>query len=218
MENGGVALTGRTDPEARVRLLSPDGGAYGVTAGADGVWTLAMPPTQVVRLLGVSEVIGSRAVQSLGYLAVEPAPGQPAILLRAGAGSQALAIATSAPRIAAVDFDGAGGVVISGFGRPGVPVKVQLDGAVAGEARPDSGGRFSVTPSFALKPGLHQAEAQSAVGQDHAAFAVSPAPAISGLPFVGQRQANDWRIDWLTPAGAVQTTLVFDPPQSGGQP
>jgi len=192
MDGGSVALAGRTDPEARVRLQSPDGSAYGVTAGADGGWTLAAPVAPVARLLSVSEVVGSRAVQSVGYLAVLPAPGQAAIMLRAGGGSQAFASASSAPWISAIDFD---------------------DG---GEARPGSDGRFSVTPTFLLKPGLHEAEAQSAVGQNHANFALGAGPTISGSPVVGQRQSSDWRLDWLTPAGAPQTTLVFDPPQTSG--
>jgi len=216
MEDGGVALGGKTDSEARVRLQSPDGSAYGVTAGADGSWTLATPLAQGVRLLGVAEVIGSRAVQSVGYLAVLPAPGQAAILLRAGAGSQTLAAATASPWISAIDFDADGGAVISGTGRPGVPVRVAVDGVAAGEGRPDASGRFSVMPSFTLKSGLHRADAQSSVGQGHASFAVTPAAPIAGAPFAGQRQAEDWRIDWLTPAGAPQTTLVFDRPDAGG--
>jgi hypothetical protein len=218
MNGGGVALAGRTDPEARVRLQSPDGAAYGVTAGADGAWTLATPPDQAVRLLGVSEVVGSRAVQSMGYLAVLPAAGQPAILLRAGGGSQTLAPASSAPWISAIDFDTGGGTVICGLGRPGVPVRVVVDGVVAGEARPDSDGRFTVTPTFALKPGDHQADVQSSIGEDHASFFVSASPPLSTPSFVGLRQPRDWRIDWLTPAGAPQTTLAFDPPENGRRP
>jgi hypothetical protein len=215
MDNGGVALAGRTDPEARVRLQSPDGAAYGVTAGADGTWTLATPSEHAVRLLGVSEVVGSRVVQSMGYLAVLPVPGQAAILLRAGGGSQAMAPAPSAPWIAAIDFDAGGGAVICGLARPGVPVRVVVDGVVAGEARPDADGRFSVAPTLALNPGAHQAVAQSTLGEGHAAFVVSPAPALSTPSFVGQRQAAGWRIDWLTPGGAPQTTLAFDPPKAG---
>jgi hypothetical protein len=218
MDGGGVALGGRTNPEARVRLQSPDGAAYGVTAGADGTWTLATPPAPGVRLLGVSEVVGSRAVQSTGYLAILPAPGQPAIMLRAGGGSQVFPVAAAAPWISAVDVDGGGGASVSGVGRPGVPVRMVVDGVAAGEARPDAQGRFSVAPTFTLKPGLHQAVAQSSLGHGKADFVVSQAAPISGPPFFGQRQANDWRIDWLTPGGAPQTTLVFDPPQAGARP
>ena len=218
LDGGGVALAGRTDPEARVRLQSPDGAAYGVTAGADGTWTLATPPVQGVKLLGVSEVVGSRAVQSMGYLAVLPAPGQAAILLRAGGGSQSLTPAASAPWISAIDFDGGGGAVICGLARPGAPVRVVVDGVVAGEARPDADGHFAVAPTFAVKPGAHQADVQSTLGDGHAGFVISAAPPLSAPSFAGQRQAAGWRIDWLTPAGAPQTTLVFDPPEGGRRP
>ena len=216
MDGGGVALTGRTEPEARIRLQSPDGAAYGVTASADGTWSLVVPAPQIVRLLGISEVVGSRAVQSMGYLAILPGSGQPAILLRAGGGSHTLGSASDAPWISVVDFDGGGGAVISGLGKPGAPVRVTVDGSVVGEARPDGNGRFSVTPPFALKPGLHQVEILSTSGQARAAFMVSTPAPLSNPSFVGQRQANDWRIDWLTPAGAPQITLAFDPPGRGG--
>ena len=215
LEGGGVALSGHTDPEARVRLQSPGGPAYGVTAGADGTWTLATPPVETVRLLGISEVVGSRAVQSEGYLAVIPAPGQPAIMLRAGSGSQAIAAAAAAPWISAVDFDAGGGAVVSGLAKPGDPVRVSVDGASAGEARPDPSGHFSVELTTMLTAGGHRAEAQSGAGVSRIDFAFAPPPPISGLPYVSQRQANDWRIDWLTPGGAPQTTLAFDPPKGG---
>jgi len=216
MDGGGVALTGRTEPEARIRLQSPDGAASGVTASADGTWSLVEAAPQAVRLLGVSEVVGSRAVQSTGYLAVLPGPGQPAILLRAGGGSQTLEQASAAPWVSAVDFDDGGGAVISGLGKPGAPVHVTIDDASAGEARPDGNGHFSVTPPFPLKPGPHQTQVLSTFGKARAAFTVSAPAPLSTPSFVGQRQANDWRIDWLTPAGAPQTTLAFDPPGRGG--
>ncbi len=214
-DGGGVTLAGHTDPEARVRLQSPSGPAYGITAGADGTWTLATPPLQAVRLLGISEVVGSRAVQSEGYLAVIPEPGQPAVMLRAGGGSHAIAPAPTAPWISTIDFDAGGGAVISGLAKPNEPVRVGIDGASAGEARPDAEGRFSVELATMLRPGAHRAEVQSAAGANHVDFAFAPPPPISGMPFAGQRQANDWRIDWLTPGGAPQTTLAFDPPKAG---
>jgi hypothetical protein len=213
LDNGGVSLSGHTDPEARVRLQSPSGPAYGVTAGADGTWTLSTPRLDAVRFLGISEVVGSRAIQSEGYLAVIPGPGQPAVMLRSGGGSHAIALAQAAPWIAAVDFDASGGAVVSGLAKPNDPVRVTVDGATAGDARPDAEGRFSVELTTMLRPGLHHADALSTAGASHVDFAFAPPP--SGQSFVGQRQANDWRIDWLTPGGASQTTLAFDPPKAG---
>ena len=213
LDNGGVSLSGRTDPESRIRLQSREGPAYGVTAGADGVWTLSMPPLDALRFLGISEVVGSRSVQSEGYLVVIPGPGQPAVLLRSGGGSHAIAPAPATPWIATVDFDDGGGAVISGLAKPNDPVRVTVDGAAAGDARPDAEGRFSVALTTMLRPGLHHVDAQSAAGAGHADFAFAPPPA--GQSFVGQRQANDWRIDWLTPGDAPQTTLAFDPPKAG---
>ena len=79
-----------------------------------------------------------------------------------------------------------------------------------GEARADAQGRFSFALAAMLKPGDHALVVQSPGGQAGARFSVSRSGPISGLPFRGERQAGDWRIDWLTPAGGAQTTLIMD--------
>jgi hypothetical protein len=89
-------------------------------------------------------------------------------------------------------------------------LRLVLDGQPGGEARADAQGRFSFALAAMLKPGDHELTIQSAGGRSDARFSVSPPGPISGLPFRGQRQAGDWRIDWLTPAGGQQTTLIMD--------
>ena len=81
---------------------------------------------------------------------------------------------------------------------------------VFAEARADAQGRFSFALAAMLKPGDHALVVQSPGGQAGARFSVSRSGPISGLPFRGERQAGDWRIDWLTPAGGAQTTLIMD--------
>jgi hypothetical protein len=209
---GALVISGRSDPGARVRLSSPDAGAYGATANETGAWSLTTPAPQAVRLFGLSEVLGGRAVQGGSYLAVLPEPGRPAVLLRAGGGSAVLGgAATSTPQITAIDYDAGGGAVISGLAKPGVSVRLTVDGGAAGEAKPDDRGQFSIPLGGALKAGAHEAVIQSQSGQGAAAFSVSAPAAIKGLPYAGQREAGDWRIDWLTPGGGPQATLVLDP-------
>jgi hypothetical protein len=217
-QSGGVLLSGSADPDARVRLSSPDGVAYGATATAAGAWSIVAPAETTVRLFGLSEVLGSRSVQGLGYFAVLPAPGRPAVRLRAGGGSEAVSEAEAAPQLTTVDFDSGGGAVVSGLAKPGAPVRVSIDGGAPAEARPDARGWFSVALPGVLKPGDHQAIAQSSGGSRQAVFSISPAAPLGGASYRGQRQAGAWRIDWLTPGGAAQTTLALDASETAARP
>jgi hypothetical protein len=219
-----VVLSGRSDPNARIRLSAPDGNAYGATATAAGTWALAVPVQADVREFGLSEVLGdggiqtSRTIQGDGYIAVLPSPGRPAVVLHAGGGSQALSDIDPAPQLTTVDYDSGGGAVVSGLAKPGAPVRLSVDGGASVEARPDARGWFQAALPGMLKVGSHQATVQFADGERKAAFTLASAAPISGVPYRGQRQAAGWRIDWLTPGGAAQTTLVLDAPQAANKP
>jgi hypothetical protein len=210
---GGVTLSGRADSLVRVRLSSPDGEAYGSTALGDGAWSVPIPPTHGIREFGLSEVIGARAVQGEGYVAVIPGGRPAAVLLRAGSGAVALVPPQAPLKLETVDFDTGGGATVSGTAKPGVVVHVILDGAGAGEARADAAGRYAVTLTMLLRPGAHQIVVETANAVDQAGVAVSAPPPISGLPFHGERQAGSWRIDWVTPGGGVQSTIILDQPE-----
>lgn len=226
----GVVLAGDAEPDVRLRLASPDGGAYGATSDDNGHWILNLPASASVRLFGLSEEIGGRLVQGEGYVAVLPPPGRPAVLLRAGGGATAL-IDSQALRVAAVDFDAAGGGEVSGTAKPGSALRVVVDGAPAGEGHAGPHGHFtmalsapaktgdrqdSIVLTSALKPGAHQIAVQSGGELAQAAVSVSPPPAsFSGLPYQGERVAGGWRIDWLTPGGGPQSTVVLDPAGAG---
>jgi hypothetical protein len=51
-------------------------------------------------------------------------------------------------------------------------------------------------------------------GTRQAGFAISPAAPIGSAPFHAQRQGGGWRVDWVTPGGGPQTTLVLDDPEA----
>jgi hypothetical protein len=208
--DGQIEIVGRADANAEVRLGSPDGTAYEATTDSRGAFSLAMPPATTVRLFGLSEEVRGRRIQGEGDLAVIPAPGRLAALLRAGVGAQTPGKAAASPQITAVDFDAGGGTVASGLARPGAALKLSVDGGAAVEGRADNQGRFSFPLAAALKRGDHQLLVQSASGQAQVHFTLAPAAPIAGLPFRAERQAGDWRIDWLTPGGAAQTTLIMD--------
>ncbi|MDR3512474.1 MAG: hypothetical protein P4L73_12630 [Caulobacteraceae bacterium] len=208
--DGGTVLSGAGEPDVRLRLASPDGGSYGATADDGGRWSIALPPTTQVRLFGLSEELAGRVIQGEGYIAVLPAPGRPAVLLRAGAGAAPLEDAP-APQIIAVDFDAAGGGVVSGAAAPGSAIRGLVDGAAAGETHAGPHGRYSMALAATLKAGAHHVQIQSPAGTIDTALDVSRASEpLTGLPYRGQRLGDRWRIDWLTPGGGPQTTVVFD--------
>ena len=214
---GGVILSGRSGPEVRVRLSSPppNSTAYGATAKDNGQWSITTPDSPDVGLFGVAEELAGRDVQSEGYVAVLPRPGPAGVLLRAGGGA---AVLVPRPllglKIAAVDFDGSGATVVSGLARPGSAARLFVDGAAAGEGRVSDRGRFSISLAGALKAGDHEVRVDSGDQTADAKFSLDRPRALSGLPYHGERTPAGWRIDWLTPGGGEQTTLIFDAAES----
>jgi hypothetical protein len=209
--NGGEMIAGQSEPGARIRLSSPSGAAYGATAQQDGGWTIPAPAANQVRLFGLSEDLGGRLVQGEGYIVLLPSPGRAGALLRAGDGAAALSLPTARPQIVAIDFDSGGGAVVSGAAKPGSALKVSLDGAPAGETRADSAGLYTIDLAAMLKAGDHALLVESTAGSANVKFTAGPPATISGLPYRGERQAGMWRVDWLTPSGGGQTTLIVDP-------
>ncbi len=208
--DGGTVLSGQSEADVRLRLASPDGGAYGATADDHGRWSITLPPSADLRLFGLSEELSGRLVQGEGYVAVLPTPGRSAVLLRAGGGASSLED-SAVPQLTTVDFDAAGSGVISGIAKPGAALRALIDGAAAGETHAGQHGRYSLGMA-SIKPGDHQIQLQSPAGAAQATVTFSAPPAsIPGLPYRGQRQGDAWRIDWLTPGGGPQTTLVLDP-------
>ena len=208
--DGGEVLSGQAEPGVRLRLASPDGGAYGATTDDSGGWSIALPASGQVRLFGLSEEIGGRVIQGEGYVAVLPAPGRPAVLLRAGGGAAPLE-QSPALQIVAVDFDAAGGGVISGTAKPGAPLRAVVDGVAAGDTHAGARGHFAMALAAAIRSGEHELQIQSGAESAAAKVGVSaPQPMPPDVPYRGQRVDGGWRIDWLTPGGGPQTTLVLD--------
>lgn len=216
---GGVELKGLARPDAQIRLLSPDGTAVPATADPSGAWELRAF-VQEPRLYVLADDLSGRLVRARGYIALLPPPGAPAVLLRPGAGPHALGGARAKPLVTAVDYDRGGAGVVSGLAGAGQVVRVQLDGADAGEGRSDGTGAFSVSLSEMLKPGPHKVVVRAVNDQGpdqaaEAAFQVGPPPSEIKPPMTATRLDDGWRLDWVTPGGGVQTTIAFDTEMSG---
>ncbi|MGI8841854.1 MAG: hypothetical protein ACR2F8_13905 [Caulobacteraceae bacterium] len=205
LAGGRTLLIGRADPGARVRLATPAGRAVTALADKGGHWRILLAPSSAVRLFGLSMIEGGRAMQAEGYLAVTPRGS--AAQLRAGAAARVLA-AGPGLRILAADFDRKGGTAVSGTAAPGADLSVRVDGAEKGRTRADGQGRFALALDEPLSLGDHQLEFAGAGSRAVARIAISP-PAPGAGPFSAALTPSGWRIDWLTPGGGTQTTLLI---------
>jgi hypothetical protein len=199
-----VSLHGDAPAGATVRLATPAGEALTTRADGQGRWALDLPTAGEARIFGLSAESGGRRVQAQGYLLVGPR-GQTAVL-RAGAAAMRLDHA-SGSRIAALDFDGEGGALLSGWSAAGTDVLVRLDGKPVGEARADDDGRF-VFSMPRLAPGPHRIEATGVAFTDVIAVDASPPGPLVGGPLHSQLTQQGLRADWLTPGGGVQSTVL----------
>ena len=75
----------------------------------------------------------------------------------------------------------------------------------------DRAGRYSLALSRPMGPGSHDLEISGEGGEDIVAVAANLPDPFEGL-FRASRLATAWRIDWMTPGGGVQSTLLFDKP------
>ncbi len=206
-----LTLSGVSRPDAMIRVVLSDGRAMGVAASHDGAWSVTVPGGPLVRLYSLSEDVAGRPLRARGYVAALPAPGASAAILRPGGGAGALPPPGASLTITALDYDRSGAAVASGWARPGEEVRLSLDGVDAGEDRAAADGAFAAALSQSLNGGGHVLSAQSLSGRASAAFRAEPTAPLSRPGFVAARAQGAWRIDWMTPGGGVQTTIVFDP-------
>jgi len=203
----GIVISGQGAPDADLRLGSPTGEVMMGKVDALGQWSVTVPNEAGVRLFGLSSVLDGRTVQAEGYVMV--ADGGEVALLRAGAGARRLAAESSSPRILTVDVDREGGAMVSGVATPGAGLNVRVDRVTRGGARTDDDGRFYISLTDALTPGVHDIQVAGEGGETAIAVAIAPAAPLVYGPVRADRMAEGWRIDWLTPGGGIQTTYLI---------
>jgi len=204
-----LEIAGRARPRARVRLATPGGGAEFAQADGQGIWRLVSPVPSSPQLLGLSMSDRGRVLQAPGYILLTP--DGTAARLRAGGGSQAAGRPQGALAITVLDYDAMFAATLSGQGGEGQPVSLRIDGLERGRASGGREGRFVLSVNQPLTPGAHAFELVSGGAQTRTtAVVTAPAP-LAGAPFRAWRTAEGWRIDWLTPGGGEQTTLLFAP-------
>lgn len=204
---GGVSVAGAAPPGLQVRLATPQGQAMFAVADARGQWRLVLPPADGARIFGLSEKVDGRQIQAQGYLVIGP-QGR-AALLRAGAGALRLDPRPS-PSVGAVDFDRDGATVISGIAPPDSLVFLRFDGRQVAEARADAAGRYSIALAQPVPKGAHALEVAGDSFTNAAQVEVAPPEPLVDGPLRSQFTKGGLRVDWLTPGGGVQSTVLLD--------
>ncbi|HEY1415691.1 MAG TPA: hypothetical protein VGF42_07380 [Caulobacteraceae bacterium] len=174
---------------------------------------MIVPAAGDVRLFGLSAASSGRTVQAEGYLAV--APNGEAAQLRSGSGSRAIITRGAGVALLAADFDRKGGTVISGEAPAGASVSITVDDQRRGLAKTGADGRFLLALNEPLKVGAHSILAEAGGAQVKKTLDVSAATRPSGGPFQARTVDGGWRIDWLTPGGGVQSTVLYQPSGPG---
>ena len=204
---GSVVLAGAAPPGSRVRIATPAGQASFATVDAGGRWTMALLPAADARLFGLSAAAGTRVTQAQGYLLVTP--GGQAALLRAGAG----ALRIDRPRqpgLRAIDFDRGGGLMVSASVAPGATVILRVDGHDAAEGRANADGDYEASLGYPvpIRPGAHPVQVSGDGFADQVVVRNTPAQPLAAGPLRSQLTSAGLRIDWMTPGGGVQSTLL----------
>ena len=199
-------LEGRASPTARVRLANPGGQAMEASADKDGQWRMTLEQKSEAAIYGLSQRVGGRTLQAEGYVLVTPA-GQ-AVLLRAGAGALSIG---AAPRVGltAIDVDRDGGAVVSGRTTVGGFVGARVDGRPVGDGKADAAGRFSLSLTGPLAPGRHGLKVVGDGLNQVLSIDATPAAPLRDGPFRAKLDLAGLRVDWMTPGGGVQTTLIL---------
>ena len=201
-----LRLEGSASPSARVRLANPGGQATEASADKAGQWRMALEQKPEAAIYGLSQRSGGRTLQAEGYVLVTPS-GQ-AVLLRAGVG--ALSIGTSpGVGVTAIDVDRDGGAVVSGRGTAGGFVSARIDGRPVAEGKGDVNGRFSLSLTGPLTPRRHTLKVFGDGLNQVLSIDATPAVPLRDGPFRAKPDLGGLRVDWITPGGGVQTTLIL---------
>ena len=105
--------------------------------------------------------------------------------------------------------------MISGGAPTGASVSITVDDQKRGLAKAGADGRFLLALNEPLKEGAHSILAESVGTRVQRTLVVSAPPYPSGGPFQARAVDGGWQIDWLTPGGGVQSTVLFQSPGSG---
>jgi cytoskeletal protein RodZ len=83
-----------------------------------------------------------------------------------------------------------------------------VDGVEVIQAAPAADGRFTMTLPKALSRGQHQVQAMTANAAATTRVTVGPITPPADAPYRVTAADGGWQVDWITPGGGPQTTLL----------
>ena len=202
----GLVLAGTAPAGSKVRLATPRGQALLADADGKGRWRIALGPSPQPRVFGLSVAVTGRQAQAQGYVLAEP--GGRAALLRAGAAALRLD-RPAPPGLRSLDYDREGGAVISASVTAGATVLLRVDGAQVAQGRAGADGRAELALPTPLRPGAHRLQIYADGVSDAVAVQVSPPQPLADGPLRSQLTSAGLRVDWMTPGGGIQSTLLI---------
>jgi len=209
-----LELAGVAAPRVTVRLAAPSGAAGFATADSAGRWRIRIPSAAGPRLFGLSMSDGGRIVQAPGYLFI--APDGSTAKLKAGGGSQLLATSTTGVGDLVVDYDTQRAATFSGSAAPNASLSLRVDGVERGQSVADAAGQFVIPLNQPLSLGAHDFDLIGVGVEVEAPVMIGAPIRLARYPFAATRLGSGWRIDWLTPGGGEQSTLILGPPAARG--
>lgn len=171
---------------------------------------MALGPATAPQVFGLSAALDNRTVQSDGYVLVTPS-GQVALLRAGGASMRIDRPPGSGFRV--IDFDRGGGLQVSAVVAPGATVILRLDGRQAAQGHADATGLYvadlpTARGSSDIATSLHHLQIYGDGFSDDVRLQLAaPAPLVQG-PMRSQLTGAGLRIDWMTPGGGVQSTIL----------
>jgi hypothetical protein len=202
---GAIEIEGAAPAKARVRLAQPNGAAMFAAADGEGRWRLSFPAPMEPQVFGISAATSGRTAQAQGYLLVSP-DGRAALLRAGGAALRVDALPATA--IGAIDFDKEGGAVVSGRAPPRTTFDIRVNGRQATEASSDEQGRFEVVLGSPLTPGHRRLQMIGPGFEASVDVSISPPIVPPAGPLRAAQAGGALRIDWVTPGGGLQTTML----------
>jgi len=137
--------------------------------------------------------------------------------LRAGSGALEPGAAPRGElRISAIDFDppreaAPVAAVVSGSAPPNRDVDILVDGVPRARVAAGSDGRFEAALDGPIAVGSHEVTAREAGRQSGATIDLDSSAPLGRSPISARSISGGWRIDWRTPGGGEQSTLLLTP-------
>jgi hypothetical protein len=235
-KDGNVVIAGRATPDCVIIVRDGETAIGSATVDRRGDWVLIpdgplTPGDRQLRLFaecGTANPVESDRVvvlsvpeQGSGVLAVAVARegSEPAEVLQTpGAAGPASDGTPPEVAVAAVDYDDAGEVALSGTAPPGATVQVYVDNDPIGRATADDGGRWTLNPDRKVEPGSYNLRVDQ-VSPEGKVVARAQIPFVRGEPLTEMPPGRVitikpgdylWRIARERYGAGFQYTLIYD--------